>query len=113
MSQAWLWPGWSPPAPARLSAGSLRVRRFLYVVANQRIDVYDIDRGHRLVQRIFVEQLDRPNGVIASPRTRRLFVPCGSNGPSPGTILAFDLVTSRLVRAEEYADGADSGAVHP
>ncbi len=98
-------------SPARLSADSERDRRFLYVVASHRIGIYDIDHGHRLVQRIAVKQLVQPRGVIASPETRRLFVACGSNGRSTGTIIALDLITSRTIWAREYPDGADSGAV--
>jgi DNA-binding beta-propeller fold protein YncE len=100
-------------SPAKRSASSSRLRRFLYVAANDRIGVYDIDRNHTLVQSISVPQLDELHGIIASPRTRRLFVSCGGNGSSAGTVLAFDLVTSRLLWAEEYRHGANSGAITP
>jgi DNA-binding beta-propeller fold protein YncE len=100
-------------SPARLSASSARLRRFLYVAADDRIGVYDIDRDHKLVQSISVPQLDELHGIIASPRMRRLFVSCGGNGSSTGTVLAFDLVTSRLLWAEEYRQGANSGAITP
>ena len=54
-----------------------RMGHFEYVVVDGEIDVYDIDREHRFVQRIDVPEIRSPPGVVAHPDAALLYI---SNG---------------------------------
>ena len=102
-------------SPRRLTGGSRAVRHFEYVLPDGEIDVYDIDRAHRLVQRIRMPQTRGVRGVVASPRTRMLYVSYGGNGGAVGngSMLAYDLVRGRVLWQRDYGSGVDSMAITP
>jgi DNA-binding beta-propeller fold protein YncE len=101
--------------PRVLTASSRTTRHFEYVVPDREIVVYDIDRGHRLVQRISLPQARGVRGVVASPRTGTLYVSYGGDGGrnGNGSLLAYDLVRGRVLWQRAYETGIDSMAITP
>lgn len=99
--------------PAAVSASSSAVRHLLYVFPDGEMDVYDIDHGHRRVARVSLPGIVGIRGVLASPRTRTLFISYGSDrGPgSNGRLAAFDL-SGRQLWTRRYATGIDSPAIN-
>ena len=95
-------------------AGS-KTLHYEYVLNDGVIDVYDIDRAHRFVQRLAIPQMLRSHGVVASPRTGLLYVSYGGQGDSAGTgsLLAYDLRRRRVVWQRSYPTGIDSMAITP
>ena len=91
------------------------VERRLYVTNKTGISVYDIDRGHRLVQTIDLPQTKAIRGVMASPATHMLYISYGGDGGSEGhgSMLRYDLVARRVVWTRSYSTGVDSGAITP
>jgi DNA-binding beta-propeller fold protein YncE len=105
-----------PPSssPRQLTDATGRVGHFEYVVTDGAINVYDIDRAHRLAQRIDLQEIRSPHGVVAHPASGMLYVSYGGHGEpdgEPGSVLAYDLVRERVVWNRHYATGIDSIAV--
>jgi DNA-binding beta-propeller fold protein YncE len=105
----------SPNAPGREAARATPVRHYEYVFPDQSMLVYDIDHGHRLVQRRAFPQAQAIRGVAASPRTHRLYVSFGSDrgDHAQGSLLAYDLIANRVLWQRDYAFGIDSMAITP
>jgi DNA-binding beta-propeller fold protein YncE len=77
--------------------------------------VYDIDHGHRLVQRVRLPGVKGVRGVAASPRTHMLYISYGAfGGPgTPGRLLAYNLLAGSVVYNRTYSRGIDSMAIDP
>ncbi len=109
----------SPSAPgalslARLTAHSDVVRHFEYVFAGSGIAVYDIDHHNRFVGNITLPNI-AVRGVAAHPATHMLYISYGGQGGASGTgsMLAYDLVSGKIVWQRHYRTGADSIAITP
>lgn len=101
-------------SPAVLTAHSAVTRHFEYVVANGGLYVYSIDRGNRLVETVSLPQIGSSvHGVVANPRTRRLYIAYGNQGPPGGGLLAYDLSHGRALWHRNYRFGIDSMAISP
>ena len=102
-------------AIAAHAATSKRVSHFEYVVTDHVIDSYDIDHANRLVQKLTVPQLGTPRGVVADPRTARLYISYGGQGGAAGngSMLAYDLLRNRVTWQRSYSTGVDSIAITP
>ena len=103
------------PSPASLTTTSKRIGHFEYVVTDHEIDVYDIDRSNRLVQKLAVPQIVTPRGVVADPRTGHLYISYGGHGGASGngSMLAYDLLRNQVVWQTDYSTGVDSIAITP
>lgn len=101
------------PAGFSLAAATPAIRHLEYVLPDGGAYVYDIDRGHRLVERISLPQAKGIRGVVASPRTHMLYVSYGGDGGENGTgsMLEYDLVSDRVVWQKDYPTGIDSMAI--
>ena len=55
-------------------ASSDRLLHLEYVVTDNQITVYDIDHGNQFVRTLPLPNLGPTNGVVASPKTARLYV---------------------------------------
>jgi DNA-binding beta-propeller fold protein YncE len=88
-------------------------RHLEYVVAGQKISVYDIDRSNRLVGRISLPKIGPASGVVASPTTATLYISYGgAGGPEgDGSLLAFSLRRNRVLWRRSYRTGIDSMAI--
>jgi hypothetical protein len=75
--------------------------------------VFDIDHGHRLVKRIASAGLDAQGkplnvkGICAHAGTQRLYVSTTQN------LMAFDLVTDKIVWDKKYDGGCDRMSITP
>jgi DNA-binding beta-propeller fold protein YncE len=101
--------------PQAVSRPSGVVRHYEYVFPDGAMYVYDIDRGHRLVQLVRLPGVRGVRGVAASPSTRMLYISYGAFG-GPGTIgrlLAYNLLTGSVVYNRAYSRGIDSMAIDP
>jgi hypothetical protein len=103
--------------------GEAGQRRLLYVAVpgvrnyleygGHGVLVFDIDGGHRFVERIPIGGLDEKGkplnvkGICASARTGRLYV------STLRTLMCLDLVTRRLLWERPYAGGCDRMAISP
>src|ERR1700722_1813221 len=69
-------------------------RHFEYVLADNKIFVYDIDRANKLVGTIPLPPIGPVHGFVASPVTGMLYISYGGQGGSSGngSLLAFDLL---------------------
>jgi DNA-binding beta-propeller fold protein YncE len=99
----------------RAGSRALVTRHFEYVVADNKIFVYDIDRANKLVGTIPLPPIGPVHGVVASPVTGMLYISYGgSGGPAgDGSMLAFDLLRNRVVWQRNYPMGIDSMAITP
>lgn len=107
-------PSNSGRSPAILTAHSAATKQFEYVVSRAGLYVYSIDHGNRLVQTISLPQIGTStHGVVASPRTGKLYISYGEQQPPGGSLLAYDLRRGRVVWHRTYAFGIDSMAISP
>jgi DNA-binding beta-propeller fold protein YncE len=101
--------------PEAASLSSAVVHHYEYVFPDGSVYVYDIDRGHRLVQLIRLPGVKGVRGVAASPRTHMLYISYGAFG-GPGTtgrLLAYNLLGGSVVYNRSYSRGIDSMAIDP
>jgi DNA-binding beta-propeller fold protein YncE len=106
--------GDSGTSPAQLTGHSTKTGHFEYVLADGALYVYSIDHANRLVQSVSLPQIGTSiHGVVASPRTGRLYVAYGQQKPPGGSLLAYDLRTGRTLWDRTYTFGIDSMAISP
>ena len=101
--------------PRTASRSSGVTRHYEYVFPDGAMYVYDIDRGHRLVQRVPLPGVNGVRGVVASPGTHMLYVSYGAFG-GPGTtgrLLAYNLLAGSVVYDRSYSRGIDNMAIDP
>ena len=112
---------WSKPSArnsghsaAWLTADSSKIRHFEYVIGGGALHVYSIDHANRLVQTVSLPQIGSSiHGVVASPRTGRLYIAYGQQEPPGGSLLAYDLLRGRTLWHRTYSFGIDSMAITP
>jgi len=102
-------------ASTSATSTGLRSGRYLYVVPDRSLDVYDIAANNRRVVHIDLPQAHAMRGVAAAIPTQRLFLSVGGNGGANGngSIVAIDLLTNRVVWQRNYSTGTDGLAVTP
>ena len=101
------------PRAASLSSGM--ARHYEYVFPDGAMYVYDIDHGHRRVQRVRLPGVKGVRGVAASPRTHMLYISYGAFG-GPGTagrLLAYNLLAGSVAYDRSYSRGIDNMAIDP
>jgi hypothetical protein len=87
-----------------------------YVFEDGTISVYDMDNGYKLVKTISLPQTNTGvRGVTVAPSTHLLFISYGGDGGvfGTGSVLAYDLVTNKVVWTVNLKTGIDSGQVSP
>ena len=101
--------------PVAASHPTRGTRHYLYVLVDQAMYVYDIDHHHRLVDHVGLRGVTEIRGVVASPPTHTLYISYGPySGPgSRGSMLAYDLLTGRVLWRRTYSRGVDSPAINP
>jgi DNA-binding beta-propeller fold protein YncE len=100
-------------SPRAASARSTAIRHYEYVFPNGEMVVYDIDHGHRLVQRVELPDAHTIRGVAVDPKTRLLYVSYGGDGDGNGngSMLKYDLLRDRILWQKDYSTGIDSMAI--
>lgn len=107
--------GLTAQAPRAASLLSGVTRYYEYVFPDGAMFVYDIDHGHRLVQRVPFPGVIGVRGVVASPGTHMLYISYGAFG-GPGTtgrLLAYNLLAGSVVYNRSYSRGIDNMAIDP
>jgi len=113
--------GRSLPATSKQTAvvtGSGEVQHLEYIFNDGLISVDDMDQGQKLIKTISLPQTDVGiRGATVSPKTHMLFISYGGDGPTNGSgngsVLAYDLVSEKVVWTVHLKTGIDSGAVSP
>jgi YVTN family beta-propeller protein len=101
-------------APSQIVGTRNPVNHYEYVFNDGRVSVYDIDNSFSAVESFPLPGTNRGvRGVMVSPATHMLFVSFGGDGGGNGngSVLAFDLVSKRVVWSVNLSTGIDSGAV--
>ncbi|HEX7736016.1 MAG TPA: hypothetical protein VF458_14215 [Ktedonobacteraceae bacterium] len=99
------------PSPSATSAGA--IQHYEYVFPDGNIDVYDMDHGHALIQKVDIPTGAGVRGIAASPKTHMLYVSYGSDSGAGGSLLKYDLVTRQVIWTKTYDHGIDSMAITP
>jgi DNA-binding beta-propeller fold protein YncE len=101
-------------SPSSLTAHSSATRDFEYIFDPAGIHVYEIDDHNRYVGQIPFPDLPI-RGLVADPMTATLFVVYGGPGGSAGngSMLAYDLVSGRILWRRDYTSGVDNIAITP
>ncbi len=96
-------------APAQTST----VHRYEYVFPDGSMYVYDMDAGQRLIEHVALPDSQGVRGVVASPPTHTLYISYGGDGGGNGTgsLLAYDLLSGRVLWRRAYSTGIDSMAI--
>jgi hypothetical protein len=87
-----------------------------YVLDDGVISVYDIDHGFALAKTISLPQTKTGiRGVSVCPASHRMFISFGGDGGpfGNGSVLAYDLVSEKVVWEAHLGTGVDSGDVSP
>jgi DNA-binding beta-propeller fold protein YncE len=102
-------------AVARSAARPVPTLHREYVFQDGSIWVYDIDHAHRLVQQIPLPQARGIRGVGVGLPQHTLYVSYGGDGGGNGngSLLAFDLLSKRVLWTKSYDSGIDSFAITP
>lgn len=102
-------------APRAASTGSAVVHHYEYVFPDREIDVFDMDRGQRLVQRISVPEAHDIRGVAVSAAGHTLYLTVGGRGGrgGNGALIAYDLLQDRIAWERAFPTGVDSPALTP
>jgi DNA-binding beta-propeller fold protein YncE len=103
----------TPATSATVAAAT--VHHYEYVFPDGSMYVYDMDAGHRLVAHVELPMARGIRGVVASTRTRILYISYGGDGGGngSGSMLAYDLLGGRVLWQRSYSTGIDSMAVSP
>jgi DNA-binding beta-propeller fold protein YncE len=98
---------------AAAGGGRPPISHLEYVLPDGRVDIYDIDRGNKLVGTIDLPQAIGVHGVVVSPTTGMLYVSYGGEGGTHGngSLLAYSLLRHNLVWDRHYSTGIDSMAI--
>jgi hypothetical protein len=111
--------GSSPPAVSTQTAvvtAAPNVQHLEYVVEDKLVSVYDMGNGYKLVKTISLPQTSAGvRGVTVAPSTHLLFISFGGDGGHEGTgsVLAYNLVSEKVVWEVHLSTGIDSGQVSP
>jgi hypothetical protein len=110
-------PATSAHTPVVTGAGGA-VQHFEYVVQDGITSVYDIDHAFKLVKTISLPLTsDEVRGVSVAPSTHTMYIMHGGDGPmngsGNGSVLAYDLVSEKVIWNVKLNTGIDSGQVSP
>jgi hypothetical protein len=102
--------------PSETVTGSSATSHLEYVLDDGLISVYDMDNAFALMKTISLPQtLAGIRGVSVCPPSHRMFISYGGDGGvfGNGSVLAYDLVTEKVVWEVHLSTGIDSGDVSP
>jgi hypothetical protein len=106
-----------PPggSPAEATAGSSTPHHYEYLFSGGTMRVYDMDEGQALVQEVKgMPDTDGVRGAMVDAATHTLYISHGGDGPTgsfDGSLLAYDLVSGKILWNREYPFPIDSGAM--
>ncbi len=103
-------------APSALVAEGSGIEHLEYVFLEGTIYVYDIDNGFSLVKTFSLPQLAAgTRGMTMVPNSDILYIMYGGDGGANGngSVLAYNLVTEKVVWTVHLETGIDSGMISP
>jgi DNA-binding beta-propeller fold protein YncE len=98
------------PAPYATASA---VQHYEYVFPDGNLYVYDMDHGHQLVKHVSLPTSTGVRGVVGNAATHTLYISYGSDGDNGGSLLAYDLLTDKVLWQKTYSHGIDSMAITP
>lgn len=98
------------PAPY---AAATAVEHYEYVFPDGNLYVYDMDHGHQLVKHVSLPTSTGVRGVVGNAASHTLYISYGSDGNNGGSLLAYDLLTDKVLWQKMYSHGIDSMAITP
>jgi hypothetical protein len=109
-------PATSAPTPVVTGTGA--VHHLEYVVQDGATSVYDMDHEFTLVKTISLPLTsDEVRGVSVAPSKHTMYIMHGGDGPNNGSgngsVLAYDLVSEKVIWNVKLNTGIDSGQVSP
>lgn len=84
-----------------------------YIFPDGKMYVYAMDRTPRLVRQRDLPTSSGVRGVVGNAAAHRLYISFGSDGDGGGQLLAYDVLTDRILWTQSYAFGIDSMAITP
>jgi WD40 repeat protein len=102
-------------APSAVVSDPSETQHLEYVFEDGLISVYDMDHSQQLLKTISLPQTESGiRGVTVAPSTHRLFISYGGDGTNfNGSVLAYDLVSEKVLWTVHLNTGIDSGEVSP
>jgi DNA-binding beta-propeller fold protein YncE len=103
-------------AQTAVVAAGTGISHLEYVVQDGVTSVYDMDHEFKLVKTISLPQTKAEvRGITVSPSTHLMFIPYGGDGGGNGngSVLAYDLLSEKVVWDVKLNTGIDSGQVSP
>jgi DNA-binding beta-propeller fold protein YncE len=94
-------------------AAASAVQHYEYVFPDGNLYVYDMDHGHQLVKHVSLPTSAGVRGVVGNAATHTLYISYGSDGDNGGSLLAYDLLTDKVLWQKTYSHGIDSMAITP
>lgn len=90
-------------------------KHYIYVIADQSINVYNMDNGFSLVKSISMPNLQGVRGSVADPASAMLYISFNGDGGAHGngSLLKYNLLTDKVVWTQNYSFGIDSMAITP
>jgi DNA-binding beta-propeller fold protein YncE len=72
-----------------------------------------MDHGHQLVKHVSLPTSTGVRGVVGNAASHTLYISYGSDGHNGGSLLAYDLLTDKVLWQKMYSHGIDSMAITP
>ena len=95
--------------------GSADAHRYEYIFLDQELNVLQAQPPFRLVERVRIPEFHSLRGVAVAPRSATVYASVGGNGGSSGNggLVAYDLLTHRVLWQRSFKTGSDSLAITP
>jgi DNA-binding beta-propeller fold protein YncE len=95
--------------------GSAGAHRYEYIFLDRELDVVQAQPPFRLVERVRIPEFHSLRGVAVDPRSATVYASVGGNGGSSGNggLVAYDLLTHRVLWQRSFKTGSDSLAITP
>jgi DNA-binding beta-propeller fold protein YncE len=95
--------------------GATGLHRYEYVFPDREMDVFEAQPPFRLVERVRIRPFHSLRGVAVNPSSATVYASVGGNGgPSGhGGVVAYDLLTNRILWQRSFPTGTDSLAITP
>jgi DNA-binding beta-propeller fold protein YncE len=84
-----------------------------YIFPDGKMYVYRMDGTPRLIKQRDLPTTSGVRGVVGNAALHRLYISFGSDGDGGGQLLAYDVLSDRILWTHSYASGIDSMAITP
>jgi len=95
------------------TASGQDIHHYAYIFPDGKMYVYDMDGPPRLVKQKDLPTSSGVRGVVGDAALHRLYISFGSDGDGGGQLLAYDVLTDRVLWTQSYSFGIDSMSITP